>query len=83
MLRRCLVLEEMFLRWSTWSVASALPTQLPTIPLHHLRKLLLHSIRTDSIKCLLHAFDFKANGIVIPLSDVRPEHSWGSPIPAI
>lgn len=69
MLRRCPALEEMFVSWGGWYVQLESP-KLPTIPLHHLRKLLLHSFCIGNIKSFLHTFDLKANGIAIHLSGV-------------
>ena len=70
MLRRCPVLEEMFLSWNGRDVRLA-PPQLPTIPLHHLRKLVLSSLRVENLKYFLRIFDLKADGIVIHLSGVN------------
>ena len=79
MLRRCPALEEMFVSWAGWGT-SLEPPQLPTVPLHSLRKLLLQSFRVDNIKYLLHTFDLKPNGIAIHLSDVHPGHEGGRTI---
>ena len=76
MLRRCPVLEEMFISWGGWGTQLE-PPQLPTVPLPHLRKLLLHSFCVGNIKSLLHAFDLKTNGIAIHLSDVYPSREEG------
>ena len=70
MLRRCPVLEEMFLFWNGRDVR-LVPPQLPTVPLHHLRKLVLSSLRIENLKYFLRIFDLKANGIVIHLSGVN------------
>jgi len=70
MLRRCPVLEEMFLSWSGRDVR-LVPPQLPTVPLHHLRKLVLSSLRVENLKYFLRIFDLKAHGIVIHLSGVN------------
>jgi len=71
MLRRCPVLEEMFILWNGWGTDLE-PPQFPTVPLHRLRKLLLHCFRVENIKYLLHTFDLKTNGIAIHLSGVNP-----------
>ena len=71
MLRRCPVLEEMFILWNGRSTDLE-PPQFPTVPLHRLRKLLLRAFRVENIKYLLHTFDLKANGIAIHLSGVNP-----------
>jgi len=71
-LRRCPVLEEMFLLWDGWGLS--LPPQPPTVTLHRLRKLLLHSIRTDNLKYFLHAFDLRTDGIAIHLSGMSPPY---------
>jgi len=71
MLRRCPVLEEMFVFWGSLDVI-LVPSQLPTVPLHRLRKLLLRSVRATNIKYLLHVFDLRADGIAIHLSGVNP-----------
>ena len=71
MLRRCPVLEEMFILWNGWAMDLE-PPESPTVPLHRLRKLLLRSFRVENIKYLLHTFDLKANGIAIHLSGVNP-----------
>ena len=71
MLRRCPVLEEMFVSWGGWG-PELKPQQHPTVPLHHLRKLLLRSFPIERIKHLLHTFDLKTNGIAVHLSGVNP-----------
>ena len=71
MLRRCPVLEAMFILWNGRG-ADLEPPQFPTVPLHRLRMLLLRSFRVENIKYLLHTFDLKANGIAIHLSGVNP-----------
>jgi len=71
MLRRCPVLEEMFILWNGWGTQLE-PPQFPIVPLHRLRKLLLRSFRVENIKYLLHAFDLRTNGIAIHLSGVNP-----------
>jgi len=71
MLHRCPVLEEMFLFWGGWDVL-LVPRQLPSVPLHHLRKLLLRSFHVANLKHFLHIFDLRTDGIAIHLSDVNP-----------
>jgi len=71
MLRRCPVLEEMFVSWGGWGVQLELP-QFPTVPLHHLRKLLIHAFPIGIVRSFLHNFDLKADGIAIHLSGVYP-----------
>jgi len=71
MLRRCPALEEMFVSWGGWGVQLESPHS-PTVPLHRLRKLLLHAFRVGNVKSFLHNFDLKANGIAIHLSSVYP-----------
>ena len=71
MLRRCPALEEMFVSWGGWGMQLE-PPQHPTVPLHRLRKLLLHNFRLGNIKSLLHTLDLKANGIAVHLSSVYP-----------
>lgn len=71
MLRRCPVLEEMFISWGGWGEQLE-PPQLPAVPLHRLRKLLLRSFRVENIKCLLRVFDLRTDGIAIHLSGVFP-----------
>ena len=71
MLRRCPVLEELFLFWGGWGPPLE-PPQFPTIPLHRLRKLLLRSFPLEKIKYFLHTFDLRANGVAIHLSGVNP-----------
>lgn len=82
MLRRCPDLEELFVIWYHWKT-SVILAQFPAVPLHRLRKLLLCSFRIESVKCLLHNFELKANGIAIHLRDVHPGHVGGSSIPTI
>lgn len=69
MLRRCPVLEDMVL-FSDGGDVQLVPPQLPTIPLHHLRKLLLHSFSVESLNYFLRIFDLGTNGIAIHLSNV-------------
>jgi hypothetical protein len=73
MLRRCPVLEEIFVWWNVWDVVTEMPAQLPTVPLHHLRKLLLHSFCVENAKYLLHVLDFGASEIAIHLEQVDLE----------
>lgn len=73
MLDRCPVLEEMFLSWGNWAVHPE-PPQLPTVPLHRLRRLLLHSFYVENVKYLLRAFDLKTDGVAIHLNGVHPRH---------
>lgn len=74
MLRRCPVLEEMFLSWSGQSV-QLVPPQLSTVPLHHLRKLFLCSPCVNNFKYFLQIFDLKVDEIAIRLSGVNiPPH---------
>ena len=79
MLRRCPALEEMFVSWGGWGVQLESP-QLPTVPLHRLRKLLLHSFHVGNAKSFLHNFDLKADGIAIHLRGVRPDPQENSAI---
>jgi hypothetical protein len=73
MLRRCPVLEEMSILWFGQDV-QLVPPQLPTVPLHRLRKLLLKCPRLNNLRYFLQIFDLKADGIVINLSEVVPPH---------
>ena len=75
MLRRCPVLEEMFVSWSGRDPPPP-PPQLPTVPLRHLRKLFLHLCTVGNIRYLLHSFDLRANGIAIHLSSVHPQGNY-------
>lgn len=70
MLRRCPVLEEMFVRWNLWDVVPATSIRPPTIPFPRLRKLLLHSFYIQNIEYLLQSFEFMTDEIAIHLSDV-------------
>ena len=74
MLRRCPALEEMFIWWNTWDVASTASVQVSPIPLHHLRKLLLYSFCVENIKYLLHTFDLGENEVAVHLSEVELAH---------
>ena len=71
MLRRCPLLEEMFLFLDRWGRRIE-PHESPTVPLRHLRKLFLRSFTVGGIKYLLHIFDLRTNGIAIHLSGVYP-----------
>ena len=79
MLRRCPVLEEMYLSWSGWG-PHLVPPQTPTVPLYSLRKLFLRSFRVDVIKYFLHTFDLRTNGTAVHLSGVDPSHEANSTI---
>ena len=79
MLRRCPVLEEMYLSWSGWG-PHLVPPKTPTVPLYSLRKLFLRSLRVDVIKYFLHTFDLRTNGTAVHLSGVDPSHEANSTI---
>ena len=79
MLRRCPVLEEMYVSWCGWGL-ELVPPQTPTVPLHHLRKLLLRSFPVDIIGYLLHTFDLRTNGIAVHLEGVRFENRTASDV---
>ena len=70
MLRRCPVLEEMFICLEISDVGSLVPIRPPGIPLHHLRKLLLHSFEMENIEYLLCSLDFPTHGTAIHLNEV-------------
>jgi hypothetical protein len=82
-LHRCPDLQELFVHWRGLEMVSVVPAQLPAVPLHRLRKLLLRSFRIENIKHLLHIFDLRANGIAIHSIDVNPGHIGGSSIPTV
>ena len=82
MLCRCPALEEMSVSWGGWGVQLESP-QFPTVPLHHLRKLLLHNFRVGNIGSFLHNFDLKADGVAIHLSGVYPGPQENSVISGI
>jgi len=79
MLRRCPALEEMFVFWGGWGVVP-MPPQLPTIPLHRLRRLFISCTRTGNVKTFLHTLDLKPNGIAIRLSGMNTNLDRDSPI---